>query len=45
LFDLSKDVREQVDRSAERPQEMARLRSAWETWNAEMLPELGSGPG
>jgi arylsulfatase A-like enzyme len=40
LFDLSKDPREQVDLSAERPEDTARLRSAWEAWNAEMLPEL-----
>jgi arylsulfatase A-like enzyme len=45
LFDLSKDVGEQVDLSAERPEALAGLRSAWEAWNAQMLPELGSGRG
>jgi arylsulfatase A-like enzyme len=45
LFDLSKDPREQNDLSAERPEDTARLRSVWEAWNAEMLPELEPGRG
>jgi hypothetical protein len=34
-----------VDLSAERPEETARLRSAWEAWNAAMLPELNPRAG
>jgi arylsulfatase A-like enzyme len=39
LFDLSKDVHEQANLKDERPDDLARLRQAWETWNATVLPE------
>jgi hypothetical protein len=37
---LSKDERERANLIAARPQEAARLKAAWEKWNAGMLPEL-----
>jgi arylsulfatase A-like enzyme len=39
LFDVVQDPRERANLLAARPAEAARLRAAWEAWNATMLPE------
>ncbi|MFF0023760.1 MULTISPECIES: sulfatase [unclassified Streptomyces] len=38
LFDLSRDAREQADRSAEHPALLAELKAVWEKVNAGLLP-------
>jgi arylsulfatase A-like enzyme len=38
LFDLSRDERERADRKADEPQRFSALKSAYEAWNASMLP-------
>jgi arylsulfatase A-like enzyme len=40
LFDVSKDVREQANLKDERPDDFARLRQLWDSWNATMLAEV-----
>ena len=38
LYDLAADVREQADLAGRRPADLASLRSAWESIDAELLP-------
>lgn len=44
LFDLSKDVAEQHDLAAERPEKLAELRRAFNEWRAEMDAAEPRGP-
>ena len=39
LFDLKNDVRERANLLAQRPHDTDRLRRAWDSWNASVLPE------
>ncbi len=38
LYDLAADVREQADLASKRPADLASLRSAWEAYDATLLP-------
>jgi arylsulfatase A-like enzyme len=38
LFDLAQDPREQANLAALRPNDLARLRAAWLSWNSELVP-------
>ncbi len=38
LFDLAADVHERADLRERRPDDFARLKTAWSEWNASMLP-------
>jgi len=37
LFDLAKDIGQQNDLSAERPELVAKMQAEWDRWNAEMI--------
>jgi arylsulfatase A-like enzyme len=39
LFDLSQDPREQANLLEKRPDDVTRLKAAWDTWNTSVLPE------
>jgi arylsulfatase A-like enzyme len=43
LFDLSQDIRERANLLAKRPSDAARLRQAFDAWNAQVLPEPRPG--
>jgi len=40
LFDLSRDLGEQHDMAAERPEILSRLEKAWQAWNTEQVEPL-----
>jgi arylsulfatase A-like enzyme len=40
LFDVTEKPRERANLLAARPEDAARLKAAWEAWNATVLPEL-----
>ncbi len=45
LYDLDKDIGESDDMAARQSEVVARLRAAWERWDAELIqPRWGSGP-
>ena len=39
LFDLASDARERANRRTDEPVQFAALKSQWESWNAQMLPQ------
>ena len=39
LFDLSNDPGENLDRRSAEPATFARIRTQYQTWNAQMLPK------
>ncbi len=44
LFDLNNDLGETKDLASEKPDVVARLQKAFETWNAELIPPLFESP-
>jgi arylsulfatase A-like enzyme len=44
LYDLAKDIGEQRNLAAERPEDLKRLQAIWEAWDKEMMPPQWGGP-
>ncbi len=45
LFDLSNDIGEQQDLSAEKPDVVTKLQSAWDEWNKHLIPPAWTHAG